>query len=221
MPILDPNSVETMTLQPDTLPATDTDEPARGARIPQPHRPNLPIRVPVAADFGGGTVLLAEVIGSTDNVLLLQGPDSGATLAPLGTPVRLRVGWDRQMLTGRLAAHGVEGRFLISIGERAIRRSRRFPVDLPGVARSPLLPGPVEVRVTDLSTGGARVEGVELAVGSEVELRFTPPGRPTPITVLGFVVRLIEIDGARSVGLAFRLVQPSTDLLGNAEQSAT
>jgi hypothetical protein len=144
----------------------------------------------------------------------------GAKIAQLGAPVRLRVEWDRQLLNCRLAAHGAAGRFLVSIGERAIRRSRRFAVDLPGVARAPHLPEPIEVRVVDLSTGGARVEGIDLPVGSELELRFTPPGRPTPITVLGFVVRQVETDDARSVGLAFRLVQPSMDLLGARAPSA-
>ena len=209
-----------MTAQPDAEPAVDTDARAKGGLIPQPSRPNLPIRVPVGADFGGGNVVHAEVIGSTASVLLLQGPDLGAKIAPLGAPVRLRVEWDRQLLNCRLAAYGATGRFLVSIGERAIRRSRRFPVDLPGVARASQLPGPVEVRVVDLSTGGARVEGIELPVSSELELRFTPPGRPTPITVLGFVVRIVEIDDARSVGLAFRLVQPSMDLLGASAASA-
>ncbi len=205
---------------PDTMPATDSDESAPSGLIRQPSRPSLPIRVPVVADFGSGNVVHAEVIGSTASVLLLQGPDTGAKIAPLGAPVRLRVEWDRQLLNCRLAAHGVGGRFLVSIGERAIRRSRRFPVDLSGVARATQLPGPVDVRVVDLSSGGARVEGIELPVGSEIELRFTPPGRSTPITVLGFVVRMIEIDGARSIGLAFRLVQPSMDQLGAAASSA-
>src|SRR5438477_8286621 len=186
-----------MTPQPDISAVTDTDEPAPSALIAQPSRPKLPIRVPVVADFGRGAVLAAEVIGSTESVLLLQGPEAGAVHAPLGAPVRLRVGWDRQIVAGRLAAHGTEGRFLISIGQRAIRRSRRFAVDLRGVARSSLLPGPAEVHISDLSTGGARVEGIELAVGSELELRFTPPGRSTPITVLGFVVRLIDPHGVR------------------------
>jgi hypothetical protein len=209
-----------MTLPPDSLPATDTDEPALSPLIPQPSRPNLPIRVPVAADFGSGNVVIAEVIGSTPSVLLLQGPDTGSKIAPLGALVRLRVEWDHQALSGRLAAHGVAGRFLVSIGQRGIRRSRRFAVDLPGIARSPQLAGLVEVRVVDLSTGGARVEGIELPVGSELELRFTPPGQPAPITALGFVVRMIEIDDVRSVGLAFRLVQPSMDLLGSTVGSA-
>ncbi len=209
-----------MTLPPDTVPTTDDGEPVSSGLIPQPSRPNLPIRVPVTADFGSGNVVRADVIGSTASVLLLQGPDMGAKIAQLGAPVRLRVEWDRQLLNCRLAAHGAAGRFLVSIGERAIRRSRRFAVDLPGVARAPHLPEPIEVRVIDLSTGGARVEGIDLPVGSELELRFTPPGRPTPITVLGFVVRQVEIDDARSVGLAFRLVQPSMDLLGASAPSA-
>ncbi len=209
-----------MTLPPDTVPTTDDGEPVSSGLIPQPSRPNLPIRVPVTADFGSGNVVRVDVIGSTASVLLLQGPDMGAKIAQLGAPVRLRVEWDRQLLNCRLAAHGAAGRFLVSIGERAIRRSRRFAVDLPGVARAPHLPEPIEVRVIDLSTGGARVEGIDLPVGSELELRFTPPGRPTPITVLGFVVRQVEIDDARSVGLAFRLVQPSMDLLGASAPSA-
>jgi hypothetical protein len=209
-----------MTVPPDTVPTTDGSEPVSSGLIPQPSRPNVPIRVPVTADFGSGNVVRADVIGSTASVLLLQGPDMGAKIAQLGAPVRLRVEWDRQLLNCRLAAHGAAGRFLVSIGERAIRRSRRFAVDLPGVARAPHLPEPIDVRVVDLSTGGARVEGIDLPVGAELELRFTPPGRPTPITVLGFVVRQVEIDDARSVGLAFRLVQPSMDLLGASAPSA-
>jgi hypothetical protein len=207
-----------MTPQSATLLATDAGEGAISAMIPQPDRPTLPIRVPVAADFGS-SIMQVEVIGSTASVLLLQGPDIGAARAPLGAKVKLRVDWDKQALNGRVAAHGVAGRFLVSIGERAIRRSRRFPVDLPGVARCRELQGPTEVRVTDLSTGGAQVQGVDLPIGSEVELRFTPPGKPAPITVLGFVVRVIERNEVRSIGLAFRLVQPSMDLLGRIPES--
>jgi hypothetical protein len=189
-----------------TAPATEL--------IPQPGRPRLPIRVPVHAELG--TVSMhAEVLGSTANVLLLQG--NGDSLPPLGTPVRLRLNWDKQLLNGRLAAHGVAGRFLITIGERAIRRSRRFPVDLPGVARSPQLHGPVEVHIADLSTSGARIAGIDLPVGAEVELNLTPPGRKEPLTVLGFVVRTIDGVDTPTLGVAFRLVQPSMDVLGNSQ----
>ena len=191
-----------------------------GGLIPQPERPSqFPIRVPVTAECGGA-LLKADVLGSTENVLLMQGPQQ-MSLPPLGTPLRMRVEWDRQLLNGRIAAHGVAGRFLVSLGERAIRRSRRFPVNLPGTAKSAHLYGPVEVRVADLSTGGARIEGIELPVGTDLELRFTPPGQPGPINVLGFVVRAIAGSQVPSVGVAFRLAQPSVEVLGNASASAS
>jgi hypothetical protein len=186
------------------------------ARIPQPERPNLPIRVPVVADCGG-PLLRADVLGSTGTVLLLQALDEDADLPALGTAIRLRVAWDRQTLIGRMAAHGMAGRFLVTLGERAIRRSRRFAVDLPGLARSAQLDGIIEVRLTDLSTGGARVQGIQLPVGSDVGLQFTPPGRPDPISVLGFVVRDITGTPEPTIGVAFRLLQPSFDVLGKPQ----
>jgi len=186
--------------------------------IPQPGRPQLPIRIPIQAEMNGA-VLAGEVLGSTANVLLLQGPD-GATLPPLGSPVRLTSDWDKQTLNGRLAAHGTAGRFLVTLGERAIRRSRRFQVDLPGTARNSQLDGPVEVRIKDLSTGGARVEGIILPIGAEVELCFTPPGRKQPLSVLAFVVRMIEQAASPTLGVAFRLVQPSMDVLSTSNTPA-
>jgi hypothetical protein len=182
--------------------------------IAQPDRPTLPMRVPVVAEYAG-VLMKADVLGSTAHVLLLQGSED-ASLPPLGTPIRLRVEWDRQALTGRIAAHGVAGRYLVTIGERAIRRSRRFPVNLPGIARSVHLPGAVEVRLTDLSAGGARVEGIDLPIGSDVDLQFTPPRKSDPIDVRGFIVRTIGGAGAPTVGVAFRLVQPSMDVLASS-----
>ena len=188
--------------------------------VPQPERPSqFPIRVPVIAECAGALVH-AEVLGSTGNVLLLQGMDPNISVPALGTPIRMRVDWDRQLLSGRIAAHGVASRVLVSIGERAIRRSRRFPVNLVGTAKSAHLYGPVEVRIVDLSTGGARVEALDLPVGSELELCFAPPGRPAPINVLGFVVRVIEGGETPSVGVAFRMVQPSIDVLGRSSSNA-
>jgi hypothetical protein len=207
-----------------TLPAVvSSDKPlaiGENGLVPQPQLASkFPIRVPVVVECAG-RVIRCEVIGSTGNVLLLQGNDTKLSLPALGEPVRLKVDWDRQLLSGRLAAHGVASRFLVTIGERAIRRSRRFPVDLPGTATSAHLYGPVEVRVTDLSTGGARVEGFDLPVGTELELRFTPPGHPEPINVLGFVVRSIGTAENASVGVAFRLVQPSVDVLARPASSS-
>jgi hypothetical protein len=197
-----------------TLLATEP-EASPGALIPQPERPRLPLKVPATAEMGGAR-LDVDVLGSTASVLLLQARDTSVDLPPLGTPVRLRLDWDRQVLSGRLAAHGVAGRVLVSLGERAIRRSRRFNVNLPARARSAQLAGPTDVCIADLSTGGARVAGVELPVGTELELQFTPPGRPAPITVLGFVVRTVERAAQPTVGVAFRLVQPSMDVLATA-----
>jgi PilZ domain-containing protein len=189
---------------------------SNAALIPQPDRPSLPLRVPVDVDLGA-TSVHAEVLGSTENVLLIQGSADNPSLPALGTPVRLRLNWDRRILNGRLAAHGVGGRFLVTLGERAIRRSRRFSVDLSGLARSASRAAGVEVRITDLSTGGARVEGLDLPIGTELALQFAPPGNAAPIDVLGFVVRTIEPADVPTVGVAFRLVQPSMDVLGNAQ----
>jgi hypothetical protein len=185
------------------------------ALIPQPQRPRLPLKVPGVAEVGGSK-LPVDVLGSTASVLLVQARDAGAVPASLGLAVRVRLDWDRQILNGRLAAHGVAGRFLVSLGERAIRRSRRFTVNLTGVGRGAQVDGPVDVRIADLSTGGARVEGLRLPIGSELELQFTPPGRPAPLTVLGFVVRIVEPTEPPTVGVAFRLVQPSMDVLAEA-----
>jgi hypothetical protein len=204
-----------------SLPASDLANGlhAESALVDQPDRPSLPIRVPVVADCDGSLVA-ADVIGSTRNVLLLQSRHPELALPPLGTAVQLRVQWDHQLLSGRMAAHGVAGRFLVTLGARAIRRSRRFAVDLPGLVRSAQLAGDVEVRVTDLSTGGARVQGIDLPVGSDVGLRFTPPGRPEPINVLAFVVRAIDGATPPAVGVAFRMVQPSLDVLGQPTASS-
>jgi hypothetical protein len=77
----------------------------------------------------------------------------------------------------------------------------------------------VDVRVKDLSTGGARIEGIDLPIGSDVGLLFTPPGRQEPIKVLGFVVRAIQgVDGP-TIGVAFRMVQQSMDVLSQKAPS--
>jgi hypothetical protein len=184
--------------------------------IPPPEQLQLPIRVPVEAELAGA-MLRAEVLGSTSHVLLLQALDHSQQLPALGTPVRLKLDWDRQTVNGRLAALGVQGRFLISLGERAIRGSRRVAVDLLGIARSSHQDGGSVVRITDLSAGGARVEGVDLPVGSEVQLQFTPPAHSEAINVLGFVVRSIPGADEPGIGIAFCLVQPSMQVLGSGD----
>jgi hypothetical protein len=118
-----------------------------------------------------------------------------------------------------LAAHGVSSRFLVTLGERAIRRTRRFPVDLPATVRSAHLPAVEPARIVDLSTSGARVEGpvANLPVGAEVELRFTPPGQSEPRAFYGFVSRTIPGAPTPAVGIAFGLASPVLDLNDSAE----
>jgi PilZ domain len=179
----------------------------------QPAPLQFPLRVPVMAAYGSVS-FAAEVLGSSPHVMLLEGVEP-ARLPPLGTPLRLNVGWDRQQLNGRLAAHGVNARFLVTLGERGIRRTRRFRVDLPAVLRSAQLGGPEAVRIRDLSTSGARVEGpgARLPLGSEVELTFTPPRQTEPMTVRGFVIRKISGAPAPAIGVAFGLASPVLEFL--------
>ena len=61
-------------------------------------------------------------------------------VASIGTPVRLRVAWDQQVLAGRTAAHGVAACFLVTIGERAIRRFAALPGRPARLANSPAPP---------------------------------------------------------------------------------
>jgi hypothetical protein len=181
----------------------------------QPTMLQFPLRVPVVATYGM-TTFQAKVLGSSAGVLLLQASDA-TKLPPLGTLLRLQVAWDRQQLNGRLAAYGANARFLVTLGERAIRRSRRFSVDLAATVRSAHLQGAdtETVRIVDLSTSGARIEGAgaRLPVGAEVELHFTPPGQAEPMAVHGFVIRKIGGLPTPSVGVAFGLASPVLQLL--------
>jgi PilZ domain len=182
------------------------------AIVEQPPPLEFPLRVPVVVAFGSSSIQ-AEVLGSSSHVMLLQGLES-TRLPALGTPLLLKVGWDRQQLSGRLAALGVSSRFLVTLGQRAIRRARRFPVDLSATLSSAHLPGVLQARIVDLSTGGARVEGpvASLPVGAEVELRFTPPGHSEPTAFHGFVSREIPNAATPAVGVAFGLASPVLNL---------
>ena len=203
-----------------TTPATSrtaSPTPESGGLVPQPGRPQLPVRVPVSICVSG-TTFAGDVLGSTSSVLLLERRPRIGVTAPLGAPVRVRVEWDRHVIDGRVAAHGAPGRILVSVGERAIRRSRRVPVDVPGVAGAAELDD-TSVRVKDLSAGGARVEGIDLPMGSELTLQFTPPGQAAPISVRAFVARSVPRAAVPTVGVAFRMAQPGLDVLATATPS--
>ena len=105
-----------------------------------------------------------------------------------------------------MAEHGRAGRFLIAMGERAVRRSLRLRVSLPGKLRGGSLTEWTDVELADLTTGGARVRGVELPVGSQVTLAFTPPGRSDQVTVRALVAHGTHGAQRPWIGIAFRLV---------------
>src|SRR5579864_822584 len=115
----------------------------------------------------------AAVVHYARGMLVLESTEQGVSLPSIGTELRVDDGTD-QML-GRLAEHGRGGRFLVALGDRPVRRSLRLKVSLPGTVRSPALVSPQAVEIVDLNTGGARIRGVELDVGTSVTLDFTPP----------------------------------------------
>jgi hypothetical protein len=61
----------------------------------------------------------------------------------------------------------------------------------------------MRARVVDLSSSGARLRGVRLAVGADIELTFVPPGRRDAVTMRNVVVRAIDEHGEGEIGVAF------------------
>jgi hypothetical protein len=141
-------------------------------------------------------------------MLVLEATTPAGPLPPLGTPVRLEAeaGAAPEQWAGRLADLGRAGRFLVSIGERPVRRAARLRVSLPGTLRSSSLPEILEVEIADLTTAGARIRGVELPVGTQVTLGFTPPGRTHTVTVRAYVAHGTRGAERPWIGVAFRLV---------------
>jgi len=145
----------------------------------------------------------ARVLQVTSSVLVLEGDlPPGERLAP-GTPVGVRMPGSTRVVPARVAAYGQNGRYLLALGTRAVRGAARIHVDLPAVVRSAGLPGPLKARVVDLSSSGARLRGLRLAVGADIELTFVPPGRRDAVTMRNVVVRAMDERGAPEIGVAF------------------
>src|SRR5438105_681396 len=147
----------------------------------------------------------AVVVHNAHGVLVLEASDPKLPLPPVGAPVAI-TGMHDEPLFGRLAEQGRGGRFLVSVGDRPVRRSPRLRVALPGALRAATVPTPMPVEIVDLTTGGARVRGVELPVGSEATLEFTPPGREEAVSVRAVVVHGTHLADKPWVGVRFRLV---------------
>ena len=146
----------------------------------------------------------AYLIHAAHNMLVLEAGDPSLPPPADGTPVTVE--GPRETLVGKVAEHGRGGRFLVSLGDRPIRRATRLRVSVPACVRSAELGETREVEIVDLTTGGARVRGIQAPVGSELNLRFTPPGREEPVTVRATVVHASRSGQQPWVGLAFRLV---------------
>jgi PilZ domain-containing protein len=151
----------------------------------------------------GGQVA-AAVLHVGRGMMVLEAADPKTALPPLGTEMTIH--GDQGTFKGRLAEHGRGGRFLVSIGERPVRRALRLKVSLPGSVRSPELEGTRTVEIVDLTTGGARLRGVELRVGSQLTLGFTPPYRDEPVSVRAVVAHGTHRATQPWVGVVFRLV---------------
>jgi PilZ domain len=146
----------------------------------------------------------AVIVAQGQGMLLLEATDPSITLPAPGT--LMRVTGSAAAVSGRLAEQGRRGRFLLSLGERPVRRSARLRVSLSATLREATLPSPLAVEIVDLTTGGARVRGVELAVDNQVTLEFTPPGREQPVSVRAVVVHSTHGAEKPWVGVRFRLV---------------
>jgi hypothetical protein len=154
--------------------------------------------------WANGTESVAVLLHAASTMLVLESSSPEQPLPELGTEVA--VSWDAEQVTGRLAEHGRNGRFLVSLGTRPVRRALRLRVSLPATLRSLTLPGPQEVEIADLTTGGARVRGVELPVDTQVTLDFLPPGRTQPVTVRASVAHGTHGAARPWIGVTFRLV---------------
>ena len=146
----------------------------------------------------------AVVVHAAREMLVLEASDPRQALPPLGT--LMQVTGDIEHPTGRLAEQGRAGRFLISLGDRPVRSVLRLRVSLPGVLRCATLPEPLTVEIVDLTTGGARLRGVELPAGSQVTFDFTPPGRDESVTVRALVAHTSKQVEQPWIGVIFRLV---------------
>ncbi len=147
----------------------------------------------------------ATVVYTTPEVLLLDGELPRGSVPPIGAPVRVTVRGRRSAVSGRLAATGRARRYLVSLGLRPVRRSPRYRVDLPVDVTSSALPGPARARIVNLSRSGARLRDLDVPVGTDLQLSFTPPGNPGPVDVRAVVVRALGETAPRELGVALRL----------------
>ncbi len=162
------------------------------------------VLAPVELAWASGQRTSALLLHAARTMLVLEASDPQHVLPPLGTVAKIEGAGDQH--TGRLAEHGRAGRFLVALGEREVRRALRLRVSLPGTLRCRSLAEPLEVEIADLTTGGARIRGIELPVATHVTLDFVPPGSEQPVSVRATVAHGTHGATRPWIGVAFRLV---------------
>jgi hypothetical protein len=151
----------------------------------------------------GSATTSAKIVQATPSVLVLQGELPEGPPLPPGAPVQVELADSQRAVQARVAAYGQGGRYLLALGMRAVRGAARVRVDLPATVRGGGLPAPARVRIVDLSSSGARLRGLRLAVGADIELSFVPPGRRDAVTMRNVVVRAMDERGEAEIGVAF------------------
>ncbi len=146
----------------------------------------------------------ALVLHATPDVLVLERVAGQAGLPDVGTRVVISGGSSSG--AGRVAEHGRSGRFLVARGHRPLRAGARLKCSLPATLRGPGLATPALVEIVDLTSAGARVRGIDLAVGSQLMLAFTPPGKNDAVTVSAVVVHGARHSARPCIGVNFKLV---------------
>ena len=155
-------------------------------------------------DMNAPELATAVVVHAASEMLVLEASNPRQVFPALGT--LMQVSGDIEHLTGRLAEEGRAGRFLISVGDRPVRGVLRLRVSLPGILRCASLDSPEAVEIVDLTTGGARLRGVDLPAGTHVTFDFTPPGRTESVTVRALVAHASKQADQPWIGVVFRLV---------------
>ena len=103
---------------------------------------------------------------------------------------------------GTEALAGTAERLRRLISHFRLTEARRQAVNIRVTARSEAWIGPRVARIVDLSTTGARIEGLEAPVGSELLLTFTP-ANGKPANRRGKVMRSAYTEAGPWVGIAF------------------
>lgn len=160
------------------------------------------VDVEAQVSWGNG-VTRARVLQATASVVLLQGEKPVGTPLPPGSPLRVALPGSAHLLPGRLAAYGEDDRYLVALGSRAVRGAARVRTDLRATVHLAAAAQGQPARIVDLSSSGARVSGLALAVGSDFDMRFMPPGRNDQVRVRCVVVRAVADAAVPEVGVAF------------------